>query len=269
VNDHLSDHYGTGYEQNRLTRGTSAIEFARTKELLQRFLPPPPARVLDVGGGPGAYASWLADLGYQLHLIDAVTLHGELATKASRGRFSAALGDARDLPLEDSSWDAVLMLGPLYHLTDRDDRIRALEEGGRVLRPGGVLAAAGISRFASLLDGLVSGWLGEPSFDAIVERDLAEGQHRNPTERDEWFTTAYFHRPDELQGEVIEAGFTFDALFGVEGPGWLLQEKLDEPSVREQVLRVAAAVEEEPTILGASAHLLALARKLDNARMDA
>lgn len=259
----LAEHYGTGYEQDRLGKGTSAIEFARTRELLQRFLPPPPATVLDVGGGPGAYALWLADLGYRVHLIDAVTLHVEQATAASTGRFTTALGDARDLPEEDSSRDAVLMLGPLYHLTDRRDRIRALEEGRRVLRPGGVLAAAGISRFASLLDGLVSGWLGDPSFDAIVERDLAEGQHRNPTDRDEWFTTAYFHRPDELQDEVEEAGLEFDALFGVEGPGWLLQEKVDEPSIREQVMRVAAAVEEEPTMLGASAHLLALARKPD------
>jgi SAM-dependent methyltransferase len=134
--DPLAEHYGTGYEQGRLGKGTSAIEFVRTKELLQRFLPPPPATVLDVGEGPGAYALWLADLGYRVHLIDAVALHVEQATTASEGRFTTALGDARDLPDDDSSRDAVLMLGPLYHLTDRTDRIRALEEGRRVLRPG-------------------------------------------------------------------------------------------------------------------------------------
>lgn len=256
----LAEHYGTGYEQDRLGKGTSAIEFARTKELLQRFLPPPPAAVLDVGGGPGAYATWLADLGYRVHLIDAVALHVEQATKASAGRFTTALGDARDLP-EDSSWDAVLMLGPLYHLTDRADRIRALQEGKRVLKPGGVLAAAAISRFVSLLDGLVNGWLGDPSFDAIVERDLAEGQHRNPTNRVEWFTTAYFHHPDELREEVEEVGLTFQAIFGIEGPGWLLQDKVEQPDVRERVLRVAEAVETEPTLVGASGHLFVVARK--------
>lgn len=256
----LAEHYGTGYEQDRLGKGTSAIEFARTKELLQRFLPPPPAAVLDVGGGPGAYATWLADLGYRVHLIDAVALHVEQATKASAGRFTTALGDARDLP-EDSSWDAVLMLGPLYHLTDRSDRIRALQEGKRVLKPGGVLAAAAISRFVSLLDGLVNGWLGDPSFDAIVERDLAEGQHRNPTNRAEWFMTAYFHHPDELREEVEEVGLTFQAIFGIEGPGWLLQDKVEQPDVRERVLRVAEAVETEPTLVGASGHLFVVARK--------
>jgi hypothetical protein len=78
---------------------------------------------------------------------------------------------------------AILMFGPLYHITERAERIRALSEAKRVVRPEGILAAAAISRFASLLDGLVSGWLGDPAFDAIVDRDLAEGQHRNPTSR--------------------------------------------------------------------------------------
>ena len=113
----------------------------------------------------------------------------------------------------------------------------------------------------SLLDGLVNGWLGDPEFEAIVERDLADGQHRNPTNRAEWFTTAYFHHPDELRDEVADAGLELEALFGIEGPGWLLQEKVAEPDVRERVLRVAAAVEQEPTLVGASGHLLGVARK--------
>jgi hypothetical protein len=120
---------------------------------------------------------------------------------------------------------------------------------------------AAISRFVSLLDGLVNGWLGDSSFDAIVERDLAEGQHRNPSNRAEWFMTAYFHHPDELREEVEDVGLTIQAIFGIEGPGWLLQDKLEEPDVRERVLRVAEAVEAEPTLVGASGHLLAVARK--------
>ena len=72
----------------------------------------------------------------------------------------------------DASVDAVLLLGPLYHLTERADRVRALAEGRRVLRPGGVLAAAAISRYASAVDGLFRGHLREPGFEAIVERDL-------------------------------------------------------------------------------------------------
>ncbi len=228
----MQEHYGAGYERERLAEGSSRIEFVRTKELLQRFLPTPPATVLDVGEGSGAYAAWLADAGYQVHLVDAVPLHVEQAGAAARSldpSFTVELGDARALAQKDSSCDAVLLLGPLYHITKRDERVTALAEAKRVLRPGGMVAVAAISRFASLLDGLVSGWLGDPTFDAIVERDLAQGQHRNLTNRPRWFTTAFFHHPDELREEVEDAGLQFEALLGIEGPGWLLWERWDEP----------------------------------------
>jgi SAM-dependent methyltransferase len=257
-------HYGTGYERDRLGRGTSRIEFARTKELLPRFLPPPPAAVLDVGGGPGAYASWLAEAGYRVHLVDGVPLHVEQAAEATRRArrpFTVEVGDARRLEQESSSFDAALLFGPLYHLTERAERVQALAEARRVVRPGGTVAAAAISRFASLFDGLASGFLGDPAFDAIVERDLREGQHRNPADRVEWFTTAYFHHPRELRTEVEGAGLAFEALFGIEGPGWLIRDLWEDPERREHVLRAARAVEQEPTLLGLSAHLLLIARK--------
>jgi ubiquinone/menaquinone biosynthesis C-methylase UbiE len=257
-------HYETGYERERLSQGTFRIEFARTKELLERLLPPPPAAVLDAGGGPGIYATWLAERGYRVHLVDAVPLHVEQALQAAERAdvsVTAEVGDARRLAHEDSSFDAVLLLGPLYHLTERVERVRALAEAKRVLRPGGMVVAATISRFASLFDGLVAGRLGDPEFDAIVERDLREGQHRNPTEQIDWFTTAYFHHPHELRAEAEDAGLRFEALLGIEGPGWLVRDAWDDPDRREHVLRVARAVEEEPTLLGLSSHLLLVARK--------
>jgi SAM-dependent methyltransferase len=261
IDDEIRAHYELGVERDRLALGYSRIEFARTKELLARRLPPPPARVLDVGGGPGAYAAWLADAGYEVRLVDPVPLHLEQARRRAQGRFEVAEGDARRLEDADGSYDVVLLLGPLYHLTARADRLRALAEARRVLRRGGVLAAAAISRFASLLDTFLSGHLREPEVWAIVERDLADGQHRSPPDRPALFTTAYFHRPEELRAEVEEAGFALDGVYGVEGPGWLRGELLDDELVREDVLRVARALEQEPSTIGASAHLLALARR--------
>jgi ubiquinone/menaquinone biosynthesis C-methylase UbiE len=194
MDDSIREHYEGGVELGRLSGGTSRIEFERTKELLERYLPPPPADVLDVGGGPGAYAAWLTEAGYRVHLVDPVPLHVERAR--DRGGFTSALGDARRLEQNDDSCDAVLLLGPLYHLTERADRVRALAEARRVVRPGGPVAAAAISRTASLLDGLKHGQLADPAFRAIAERDLVDGQHRNPQGRPGWFTTAFFHRPE-------------------------------------------------------------------------
>jgi len=261
MDDEIRAYYERGMELDRVTQGYSRIEFVRTKEILGRYLPPLPARVLDVGGGPGAYADWLAEQGYELRLVDATPLHVQQAIERARGRFSAVEGDARSLEEPSESYDVVLLLGPLYHLTERDDRVAALREGHRVLRPGGLLAAAAISRFASLLDGLHGGYLSDPVFWPIVERDLGDGQHRSGGEAPApAFTTAYFHRPEELANEVEQAGFELEGLFGVEGPGWLLVDRPDEQT-EENILRVARAVEREPTVIGTSAHLLAIGRK--------
>lgn len=258
MDDPIRAYYDTGVELDRLEHGYSRIEFARTKELLDRHLPPPPASVLDVGGGPGAYAEWLARRGFRVHLVDALPLHVDRATKRSGGHFSAAVGDARKLDEPDDAYDAVLLMGPLYHLTERRDRIAALREAARVARPGGVLIAAAISRFASLLDGLQGGYLHEPAFSPIVERDLIDGQHRSPDNRA--FTTAFFHRVEDLREETEEAGFVVDGIFGIEGPGWLIRDAWDDEQTRANVLRVARALEQEPTAIGVSSHLLVVAR---------
>jgi ubiquinone/menaquinone biosynthesis C-methylase UbiE len=262
VDEEIRAYYETGVERDRLTQGYSRIELERTKELLERHLPPPPGSLLDVGGGPGVYADWLADRGYEVRLLDASPLHVSQAIERSGGRFTADEGDARRLDEDSASYDAVLLLGPLYHLTERADRLAALGEARRVLRPGGVAAAAAISRFASLLDGLYGGYLSDPPFSAVVERDLVDGQHRSPPGTPA-FTTAFFHRPEELAAEVEEAGFELEGVFGVEGPGWLLVDRWEDERAREDILRAARAVEQEPAVIGTSSHLLAIGRKPD------
>jgi SAM-dependent methyltransferase len=261
-------HYQSGIEAGRLVvEGQRSLEMVRTLEVLARFLPPLPARILDVGGGPGVYAGELAQRGYTVKLVDIVDLHVEQAKARAKEQpefpFDADKGDARDLDEEEASWDAVLLLGPLYHLTEREQRLQALQEARRVLRRGGVLVAAGISRFASLLGGVREGLVEDERFGAIIRRDLREGQHRNPDQEEhpDWFTTAFFHHPDELLGEVKAAGLKVRALLGVEGPGGLWPEKWEDTKQQEAILWAARAVEEEGALLGMSAHLLVVADK--------
>jgi SAM-dependent methyltransferase len=252
-----------GGEAGRLATGQGVLERLRTQDILRRVLPRPPARVLDVGGATGVYAGWLAGLAYQVELVDPVPWH---VAEASRlPGVTARLGDARNLDTPDGSAGAVLLLGPLYHLVDRDARLAALAEAARVVRPGGVVVAAAITRYASLHDGLATGRLGDRRFVDIVRSDLTHGVHRSPGRRPEYFTTAYLHRPEDLAAEVREAGLGEPCMFGVEGVGGWLPRVLDDdlavPDRRDLVLDLLRRVESEPGLLGASAHILAVASR--------
>jgi ubiquinone/menaquinone biosynthesis C-methylase UbiE len=260
-------------EESRLHSGRARLEFARTKEILARTLPSPPARIVDVGGAAGAYSSWLAEAGYDVHLVDASPRLVEAARRRNATLrapiASLSVADARALPQPTGFADAVLIMGPLYHLPLAADRAAALREAGRVLTPSGVVAVAAISRYASALDGLARRLAVDPAFVRMRDRDLRDGQHRNDTDRPDYFTTAYFHRPEDLRMELEAAGFDDAAVLGIEGPGWMMPDfdrRWDESVLRDDILQVARALESEPSIVGASAHLLGIGRPLRSLR---
>ena len=262
----VARYYASGAEAERLERGVAQLEAVRTRQLLARELPPAPATVVDVGGGTGVHALWLAEQGYVVHLLDPVpeliaVAHARSAT-ASRPLATAQVGDARALPYPDASADALLLLGPLYHLTEPGERAAALAEARRVLRPNGVVFAAAITRWAGALYGLTRGLYAQPGFEALVQHTLESGQNRNPAGLPGGFTTAFFHRPEELASEVALAGFANVTLHGLEGPASLLPDFeacWRDPEQRRTIERLADTLGQEPSLLGVSAHLLAIA----------
>ncbi len=270
IDKEIETHYQQSKESERLWNEWGELERLRTQAILARRLPPAPAIIFDVGGGAGVYAFPLAQQGYAVHLIDAVELHVEQARSyaASKGVALASIrqGDARALQIPSNTANAVLFLGPLCHLVERSDRLKALRESWRILKPGGVLFAAGISRFASLIDGLSRGFFRDPVFRKIIGGDLRNGLHRNPTENAEYFTTGYFHHPEELATEVSETGFGKVEVLAVEGPVWSatrFRETWGDPSQRKELLEFLSLIEGEPSLLGASGHLIAVAQRPD------
>lgn len=263
----LEAYYLRGEEAARLeASAVGVLEFERSKEVILRRLPPAPAVVADIGGGPGRYTRWLAELGYQVEHRDLMPLHvaqvlDGLGEAAAAARVRSAVGDALDLDLGDASVDAVLLLGPIYHLRRRADRIAALREAGRIVRPGGPVFVAAISRWAPRLDGLLKHqlYLKYPTFwDQLVgwERTgWGEPFH-------EAAFTAYFHRPSQLRQEVRASGLEVADLVGLEGAANLLDdldERMADPQARAVVFDTARATERVPELLGIGPHLMATA----------
>ena len=261
----LRAYYERGQERDRLSSARGQLEFARTCEIVLRALPPVPALVADIGGGPGRYALWLASLGYQVEHRDLMDLHVSQLTAdadaAGAPGIRTAVGDAREIDLPDASADAVLLCGPLYHLPDHAERSRALRESARILKPGGVLFGAAISRWAVRLDGI----LVERIYQARPEvlRLLAEAERTGVfPPLSEGSFSSYSHRPDELRAELTAAGFDVTDVVNVEGPGMFLadlEDRLADPADWQVVLETARALEHVPELSGIGPHLMATA----------
>lgn len=262
----LQAHYGLGREQGRLDGGLGAVEFERTRELMLRHLPAAPAVVADIGGGPGRYALWLASLGYAVALRDVVPLHLEQAQAAAGEAglaVDARVGDARELDLADESVDAVLLLGPMYHLPEAGDRSRCLREARRVLRPGGVAFVAAISRWSPRLHALLvrRGYRDFPNMAG--ELPSVELTGALPPLVEGGFV-GYTHRPDDLRREVGAAGFECLDLVSVEGLAFALPDleaRLSDETDRTVVFDTARTLERVPELIGIGPHLLATVRR--------
>lgn len=251
-------YYEQGGELTRLDADNGRLEFLRTQAVLRRVLPAPPARVLDVGGATGAHARWLAAAGYDVRLVDPVPLHVEHA--ATIPGVDAVHGDARRLDELDAAYDATLLLGPLYHLPDRADRLAALREAARVTAPGGVVAAATISRHSALWDALRRRRYLQPEIRRFVDAEVATGVYE-PQGRD-LFTLAYFHHSDEIVEEFAEAGLPDSTRYALESAAWLFAVSegwLDDDERTGLLLDALRMVERDASMFGVSSHLLTVA----------
>jgi SAM-dependent methyltransferase len=259
----LQAYYARDEERDRLSAGVGRVEFLRTIEVASRSLPAAPAVVADIGGGPGRYTDWLVDAGYSVIHRDVVAGHVEQVRSRHAQRVDTAVGDARALDLPDDSVDAVLLLGPLYHLDDPDDRDKALREARRVVRSGGVVYVAAISRWAARLHGILVErvHLEYPAIVEMVDEMEATGEMR-PIHDNSF--NGYAHTPDQLCNEVQRSGLQLESCVALEGISFALSDldqRLDDPDERQLLLDTLRAHESVTELLGLGPHLLATARK--------
>ncbi|HTK19635.1 MAG TPA: class I SAM-dependent methyltransferase [Mucilaginibacter sp.] len=266
INLDIDDFYSTTSEEGRLQLGLGPLEFERNKELIGRYLPKK-GTIIDVGGGPGIYSEWLAGLGNEVILIDPVEKHIRQANKRSakaRKPFKSLLGEAQKLELADNIADMVILHGPLYHLQSKTNRIGAIREAKRVLKPKGVVLGFAINHTASTLAALLNGFIHAPEiFDMCLE-ELKSGIHTPPKSMPGVMPSAYFHRPAELKAEFEEAGLTHLDICAVEGLIWMDKnyfETRSDSNKKEKIMELMKITENDPALLSLSPHMMIAGRK--------
>ena len=266
----IYDFYNNGAEIGRLERGLGIVEFHRTKEILSRYIKGGKV-IYDIGGGIGMYAAWLAKLGNEVHLIELAENAVEYA-KANMMQdchFIAEMGNALEVNRPNESADVVLLMGPLYHLRDRGDRLQAFSEARRVLKKGGLMVAAGISKFGSMtwalsVYGEKNDFIDDPVFFNMILGEMTTGDHIRPTEYPKFVAESYFTTSEEMKTEIAEVSFSVEKAVAVEGCIWFtphLAEKWEDETSRERLLEIVRITESEPEMMGMSPHFLVVARK--------
>lgn len=252
------------YEWSRLDRHRT--EFAVTLRAMDEYLPPSPARVLDAGGGPGRYAFELAQRGYAVTLFDlsAGLLDFARGKAAEIGITLADIvqGSATDLSaFAANSFDAVLLMGPLYHLLEAADRETAVREASRVLKPGGVILAAFITRYAPIRNLVAVDPASLAERRHVYERILETGRYIKGA--DDGFIDAYFAHPTDIPPLMAGAGFTQQGLIACEGVVSMIEAEVNQLTgeVWEQWVDLNYRLGKDPSIHGAVEHLLYVGQK--------
>lgn len=259
--------YNAGIEKGRLHKGIGLIEFERTKEILKEMLPPPPAVIYDIGGAYGEYSYYLTSLGYEVYLYDIAEKNIEMSSKLGKKLGltlkAAEVADARSIDRPDNSADAILLLGPMYHIIDREERLLCLKECHRLLKPNGLLFTAAISRYATMLK-YTERYDRKPLLDDDDFFKMLEGTVNTGIHTKKPMGLSYFHKPDELKDEVEAAGFTNTDIRGILSPIWLvrnLDKAWKKPKKREALMRVVRLLEKEESLFGLSTHFLSISSK--------
>ncbi len=272
--------YNAGIEKDRLRTGIGLLEFLRTKEILVEKLPKPPAVIYDIGGGYGEYAWWLAAMGYEVHLFDIsetnILMSAELAAEYPDVHLAAATtADARAIPRPDYSADAILFMGPLYSITEKEERMTALKECARLLRDDGMLFSAALTPYSVLIPRITMYHdesakrpreLDDPAVLSMIEQALSDGCYNNPERKIAGgLGSSHLHTAKALRQELQEGGFVASSVHGVMGGAWLapnLDTLLAAEETRAVLLQTVRMLDTHEEIIGLSGHLLAVSRKI-------
>ena len=262
-NENVKLFYSTDFNEDERA-GRETLEYARSKEIISRYLCEGLMDIADICGATGAYAFWLAEMGHRVHLLDLAEKHIEIARQKSAKNgiklISYSCADARCLPYENESMDMVLLMGALYHFRSKEARIKCLSEAFRVLRKGGTLICTVMNRYNYLISSMKYGHLERLGIEPIKQA-LSTGVFDNTSYTR--LPLSYGHTPQEIVGEMTEAGFGEIRQVAVEGLANAMSNNTLPANKEEaaQLMQGIALVESVPELIGVSRNIISVGIK--------
>jgi len=259
--------YNKASEETRLNKGMGVFEFERIKSLVEKYVPSPSSKIIDVGGGTGKYSEWLAKKGHEVYLIEPVLKHIQIAKdRASKlkNKYFVSLGEARNLDFPDNFADLVILHGPLYHLQKKEDREKAIREAKRVVKRDGIILGFSINYTASTLVGLLQGLIHKGTFFKMCKEELTTGIHNPPNDFPWLLAEAYYHKPNELKDEFVKQDLTYINTYAVEGMAWLDKDyflSLLDMKKRKTLMELIQITENDSYLLPFSPHMMIAVKK--------
>ncbi|ODU57716.1 MAG: hypothetical protein ABT01_01710 [Clostridium sp. SCN 57-10] len=251
-------------EWDRLER--HPFEFLLTTHMMNRYIKPGD-RILDIGGGPGRYAIYFAQKGCEVTLVDLSPEHIALACQKAQETgvcitaYAESCLSLDELALGD--FDHVFLMGPLYHLLHDDDRVRAVEQALRHLKPGGLLYVTFVLAFAGIIYDLKNGGMiqsdaGNPATASLIDAVVRGENYAGPA-----FTSACFFHQNHILPFMERFPLTKLHLFGQEGilaPNELDILQRDQAEI-DCWITLAKRFLELPELLSYSEHAMYIGRK--------
>lgn len=261
--DALIEQYTGADEDSRLTRQYIAqIEFDTTMAKLKPYLKPG-CYVTELGAATGRYSLTFANMGLTTTAVELVPDQVRiLKEKAAQQNLDLAIyqGDACDVPFIDAhSQDVCVVLGPLYHLQSQELREQAIAEARRILKPGGIVAVAYISRF--FIAGMFTQKFPELVTPDVYSKLLNEGVVTSSA-ADRFFQVGYFATPKEMEELVEGQGFKLVSHIATDTFSRYIADGIN-PMTPEQYqawFEYHLQTCDEPTLLGSSNHGLVIAQ---------
>ncbi len=267
INQNITLFYNKASEETRLNKGMGVFEFERIKSLIEKYIPSSSSRIIDVGGGTGKYAEWLAKKGHQVHLVEPVSKHVKIAQSSAnklKNKFSVYLGESRNLEFPNGFADLIILHGPLYHLQKEEDRALCIREAKRVLKNDGIILGFAINYSASTLVGLLNGLIHKKTFFEMCKEELTTGIHNPPNDYPWLLAEAYYHKPEELRDEFVRQELSYINTYAVEGMAWLDKDyfaNMLNDTKKNTLIELIRITENDSYLLPFSPHMMIAVKK--------